>query len=64
MIPELQEMIDDFTEVENQTERMDMLSYYASDYRGIPESVATKPYNPANRVPECMTTVASRHQIS
>ena len=49
----LQELVDDFKEISDKNQRMDMLIYYAEDFEQVPEEIAKQPYPEENKVPAC-----------
>ncbi len=51
--PKLQEYLDDFDFVTSREERVDFLISIADEFQPVPESVATKPYDEAQRVIGC-----------
>ncbi len=51
--PILQEYLDDFGFVTSREERVDFLIAIADEFEPVPESVATKPYDEAQRVIGC-----------
>ena len=51
--PKLQEYLDDFDFVTSREERVDFLISIADEFQAVPESVATKPYEEAQRVIGC-----------
>ena len=51
--PKLQEFLDDFEFITSREERVDFLIALADEFQPVPESVASKPYDEANRVIGC-----------
>ena len=51
--PKLQEYLDDFDFVTSREERVDFLIDIADEFRPVPASVASKPYDEAQRVIGC-----------
>ena len=49
----LQEYIDDFGFITTRDERADYLIHIADEFKPVPESIATQPYDEANRVVGC-----------
>ena len=51
--PKLQEYLDDFAFITTREERVDFLIAIADEFRPVPASIATKPYDEAQRVVGC-----------
>ncbi len=51
--PKLQEYLDDFEFITSRDDRVDYLIAIADEFRPAPASIATKPYDEANRVIGC-----------
>lgn len=51
--PKLQEFLDDFEFITSREERVDFLIALADEFQPVPEAVASKPYDEANRVIGC-----------
>ncbi len=51
--PKLQEYLDDFGFISSREERVDYLIDIADEFKPAPASIATKPYDEANRVIGC-----------
>ncbi len=49
----LQEFLDDFAFISSREERVDFLITLADEFQPVPQSVASKPYDEANRVIGC-----------
>ena len=51
--PKLQEYLDDFGFITTRDERIDYLIAIADEFVAVPDSIASKPYDEANRVVGC-----------
>ena len=51
--PKLQEYLDDFGFITTRDERIDYLIAIADEFAAVPETIASKPYDEANRVVGC-----------
>ena len=51
--PRLARLLDHLHLVEERAERIELLIGIADRFRGVPESLATRPYPPERRVPAC-----------
>jgi cysteine desulfuration protein SufE len=49
----LQELLEDFSWIDNRRERTEMLIQYADQFEKVPEDVAMPPYPADHRVPAC-----------
>ncbi len=49
----LQETLDDFSFITTRDERAEYLIQLADEFEPVPETIATKPYDEAHRVPAC-----------
>lgn len=52
---QIEEFKDDFASISNELERSEMIEYYANELQPVPQKIATPPYDPAAKVPECVT---------
>ena len=53
----LQRIIDYFEKISDEQQRIQMLISYSKRFKEVPESVATRPFDQAQRVPECESDV-------
>lgn len=49
----LAELLEDFSLLQDQTERIEMLIFYADQFQEVPERLATRPFPEERRVPAC-----------
>lgn len=49
----IRELLDDFSYIDNQEERTEMLIFYANQFKEVPKEIAKRPYSLKNLVPAC-----------